>query len=467
MAAAAACLARGIDPDAVREGLRTFPGVAHRLEEVARASTACSTSTTPRRRTSTATLVALEAFDGAGPPDPRRPHARGRTSRRCGPPRRRCAAVYLIGEERPRSRAALAAPACRCTRPATWSARWPPPAPPRGRATSCCCRRPARASTSSPTSRRAASASAQLVEALCETARPMSLPRAATGRRAAARAPHPADGDALPARRRRGDGLQRVLGPDLLGGTATAPRTWCAMSCTARSASWACTCSRGTAHARPGGSRRCCWRLVRAAPARAIPGVGRRGQRRAPLAGRRAAAVPALGAHEARARPLLRRSCWPRRPTRPDARRLLSPLLRSPAPPACSDRLAAGPRDGAGDRLTMCALLIAAGDAAAPCSRSAPGSGSLLVVRLRAGRALPRARLTRSSTRGRTPAAAASSPCRAQIALGSGGLFGLGLGESVQKIFYLPEAHTDFILAVIGEELGVLGVAGRAARFTG
>jgi len=46
-----------------------------------------------------------------------------------------------------------------------------------------------------------------------------------------------------------------------------------------------------------------------------------------------------------------------------------------------------------------------------------------------------------------------------QIALGSGGLFGVGLGQSVQKIFYLPEAHTDFILAVIGEEFGVLGVS--------
>jgi cell division protein FtsW len=47
-----------------------------------------------------------------------------------------------------------------------------------------------------------------------------------------------------------------------------------------------------------------------------------------------------------------------------------------------------------------------------------------------------------------------------QIALGSGGLFGVGLGESVQKVFYLPEAHTDFILAVIGEEIGVAGVSG-------
>jgi cell division protein FtsW len=47
-----------------------------------------------------------------------------------------------------------------------------------------------------------------------------------------------------------------------------------------------------------------------------------------------------------------------------------------------------------------------------------------------------------------------------QIALGSGGLVGVGLGKSVQKVFYLPEAQTDFILAVIGEELGVLGIFG-------
>jgi cell division protein FtsW len=47
-----------------------------------------------------------------------------------------------------------------------------------------------------------------------------------------------------------------------------------------------------------------------------------------------------------------------------------------------------------------------------------------------------------------------------QISLGSGGLLGVGLGRGVQKIFYLPEAQTDFILAVIGEELGVLGICG-------
>ncbi|RLA93717.1 MAG: putative lipid II flippase FtsW [Deltaproteobacteria bacterium] len=44
------------------------------------------------------------------------------------------------------------------------------------------------------------------------------------------------------------------------------------------------------------------------------------------------------------------------------------------------------------------------------------------------------------------------------LAFGSGGLFGLGLGNGRQKLFYLPEAHTDFILSVVGEELGFVGV---------
>jgi cell division protein FtsW len=45
------------------------------------------------------------------------------------------------------------------------------------------------------------------------------------------------------------------------------------------------------------------------------------------------------------------------------------------------------------------------------------------------------------------------------IAIGRGEIFGQGLGESVEKLHYLPEAHTDFLLAVIGEELGFAGVA--------
>ncbi|MBL8297694.1 MAG: putative lipid II flippase FtsW [Rhodanobacteraceae bacterium] len=47
---------------------------------------------------------------------------------------------------------------------------------------------------------------------------------------------------------------------------------------------------------------------------------------------------------------------------------------------------------------------------------------------------------------------------QALIAVGRGEWFGVGLGGSVQKLFYLPEAHTDFILAVIAEELGLFGI---------
>ena len=52
------------------------------------------------------------------------------------------------------------------------------------------------------------------------------------------------------------------------------------------------------------------------------------------------------------------------------------------------------------------------------------------------------------------------------IAFGRGELFGVGLGDSVQKMFYLPEAHTDFILAVIGEEFGLIGVWAVILAFT-
>ena len=44
------------------------------------------------------------------------------------------------------------------------------------------------------------------------------------------------------------------------------------------------------------------------------------------------------------------------------------------------------------------------------------------------------------------------------ISFGSGGPFGVGIGDGMQKLFYLPEPHTDFILAVIAEEAGLIGV---------
>lgn len=54
---------------------------------------------------------------------------------------------------------------------------------------------------------------------------------------------------------------------------------------------------------------------------------------------------------------------------------------------------------------------------------------------------------------------------QALIAFGRGGYTGLGLGQGVQKLFYLPEAHNDFIYAVIAEELGLLGAVGVLALF--
>jgi cell division protein FtsW len=63
------------------------------------------------------------------------------------------------------------------------------------------------------------------------------------------------------------------------------------------------------------------------------------------------------------------------------------------------------------------------------------------------------------------PQGAGFQTVQALIGLGSGGVFGVGLGHGVQKINYLPEAHTDMITAVIGEELGLLGVTAVVAAF--
>ena len=56
------------------------------------------------------------------------------------------------------------------------------------------------------------------------------------------------------------------------------------------------------------------------------------------------------------------------------------------------------------------------------------------------------------------PGGAGFQNIQAQIAFGSGGILGVGLGESVQKAFYLPESHTDMIAAVLGEEAGFAGI---------
>jgi cell division protein FtsW len=74
-------------------------------------------------------------------------------------------------------------------------------------------------------------------------------------------------------------------------------------------------------------------------------------------------------------------------------------------------------------------------------------------------------RLTSFLNPGTDTEGAGFQAAQAKIALGSGGLFGVGIGNGVQKAFYLPEAHTDMISAVIGEELGLVGILGVVGLF--
>ena len=88
------------------------------------------------------------------------------------------------------------------------------------------------------------------------------------------------------------------------------------------------------------------------------------------------------------------------------------------------------------------------------------GVGATLVALFALFEPYRRARLTSFLDPWDHASGAGFQSVQGQIAIGSGGLFGHGLGASIQKIFYVPEAHTDFILAVIGEELGLAGILG-------
>jgi cell division protein FtsW len=107
---------------------------------------------------------------------------------------------------------------------------------------------------------------------------------------------------------------------------------------------------------------------------------------------------------------------------------------------------------------TMCALLVAAGMPIRDLG-AAVGAGALLVLVFVLLEPYRRARLTAFLDPWQHAGTSGYQSAQGQIALGSGGLDGRGIGESVQKAFFLPEAHTDFILAIIGEELGMLGVS--------
>jgi cell division protein FtsW len=106
---------------------------------------------------------------------------------------------------------------------------------------------------------------------------------------------------------------------------------------------------------------------------------------------------------------------------------------------------------------TVSAMLIAAG---IPPRKLGLLAGTVLglVLLYAIARPYARARLTSFIDPWAHASGSGFQAVQGQIAIGSGGLFGVGPGQSVQKIFYLPEAPTDFILAVIAEELGVIGV---------
>jgi cell division protein FtsW len=114
--------------------------------------------------------------------------------------------------------------------------------------------------------------------------------------------------------------------------------------------------------------------------------------------------------------------------------------------------------------LAMGALFIAAG---VPTKHLLTITGTLILFALVFAIAAPyrRARLMSFVHPWHDSTGAGFQTVQSMIAIGSGGFFGVGLGESVQKIFYLPEAHTDMILAIIGEELGIIGITAVAALY--
>ena len=113
---------------------------------------------------------------------------------------------------------------------------------------------------------------------------------------------------------------------------------------------------------------------------------------------------------------------------------------------------------------TAAAMLVAAG---MPARKLALVAGAVLSLVFLYALVKPyaRARLTSFIDPWAHASGSGFQAVQGQIAIGSGGLFGAGPGQSVQKIFYLPEAPTDFILAVIGEELGAVGVCALLALY--
>jgi cell division protein FtsW len=148
----------------------------------------------------------------------------------------------------------------------------------------------------------------------------------------------------------------------------------------------------------------------------------------------------------------------------PNLRRVSGPIF---LPAGCAVLLIAAQPD-LGTALvigfTLAAMLVAAG---LPLRQLAliAGGVSLLIILFALLEPYRRDRLTAFLNPWDHAGTIGFQSVQGQIAIGSGGLFGVGPGQSVQKVFYLPEAHTDFILAVIGEELGVAGICALLALY--
>ena len=108
--------------------------------------------------------------------------------------------------------------------------------------------------------------------------------------------------------------------------------------------------------------------------------------------------------------------------------------------------------------LATCALLVAAGVKIRHLALLGAAIGVVLLLAI-AIEPYRMQRLTGFLNPTGDPGGAGFQAIQAKIALGSGGIFGVGLGQSLQKAFYLPEAHTDMIAAVTGEELGLVGLS--------
>ena len=115
---------------------------------------------------------------------------------------------------------------------------------------------------------------------------------------------------------------------------------------------------------------------------------------------------------------------------------------------------------------TALGMLFLAGVPVARFALWAGGGGALMVAIVALTKPYIVERLTSFLDPWADPYDSGYQLAQALIAIGRGDWFGVGLGEGVQKLFYLPEAHTDFLFAVLAEELGLAGMAATVALYT-